>query len=91
MFALSAIPTLRSDGRHKGPLESVTFIATDGFTHHQWSSTNIEALADNFAGIVPRANADDLFRRLRRGDPVLFPGLFELEVIRHNLGGPSND
>jgi hypothetical protein len=91
MFALSAIPTLLSNGRHKGPLESVTFISSDGFAHHQWSSANIEALADSFAGIVPRANADDILARLRRGDPVLFPGLFELEAIRRNLGGPSKD
>jgi len=91
MFALSAIPTLLPEGEHKGHLEYVTFIGTDGFNRYRWSSTNTGTFVEDFPSIVPRANAEDILTRLRRGEPVLFPGLFEIEQIRHIFGGAGND
>jgi hypothetical protein len=91
MFALSGIPKLLSNGHHKGPLESVTFIATDGFAHHQWSVTNTGTFAEDFAKIVGPGNAQDILDRLRRGETVLFPGLFELDQLLHQFGGQGTN
>ena len=78
-FTLTAVPWLLPEGEFKGYLEYVTFIATDGGYTKKWSSTNIGTYAEDFAKILPPSDAQDVLERLRRGEMVLFPGLFELD------------
>ena len=80
-FTLAAIPWLLPQGELKGYLEYVTFIATDGAYTKKWSSTNTGTFAEDFAKIVPPANAQDILEQLRRGETVLFAGLFELDQV----------
>ena len=65
-FALTAIPRLLRDGDHKGHLEYVTFIATDGTYTKKWSATNTGTFAADFARIVPPGNAQSILERLAR-------------------------
>jgi hypothetical protein len=88
---LTAIPCLLPEGEHKGHLEYVTFIATDGSYSKKWFATNIGTFAEDFAKIVPCCNAANILDRLRRGEPVLFPGLYELNQVLHQFGGVGND
>ena len=37
-FTLTAVPMLLPEGEHKGHLEYVQFIATDGYTTEKWTS-----------------------------------------------------
>jgi len=67
------------------------FIATSGNYSKKWSATNIGTFAEDFAKIVPRCNAENILERLRRGEPVLFPGLYELDQVLHQFGGAGND
>ena len=90
-FSLTAIPSLLPEGEHRGHLEYVTFLATDGGYSKKWSATNIETFAEDFAKIVPSCNAENIVDRLRRGEPVLFPGLYELAQVLHQFGGSSNE
>jgi hypothetical protein len=90
-FALTAIPLVLPDGEHKGHLEYVTFIATDGGYTKKWTATNTGTFAEDFARIVPPGNAQSIIERLQKGKTVLFTGLFALEQVLHQFGGPSND
>jgi hypothetical protein len=90
-FALTAVPWFIHEGEHKGHLEYVTFIATDGAYTKKWSASNTGTFAEDFAKIVPLGNATNILERLRRGEPVLFPGLFALDQVLHQFGGSANE
>jgi hypothetical protein len=90
-FTLTALLWLLPEGELKGYLEYVTFIATDGGYTMKWCATNTGTFAEDFAKIVPPGNAQHILERLRRGETVLFPGLFELDQVLHQFGGSSND
>ena len=85
-YSLTAIPWPLS-GENKGNLEYILFVATDGIQIHKWSSTNSGACMEELSRIVPPGNAIDIFSHLLRGEPVLFPGLFDLEQIRNKSCG----
>ena len=88
-YSLTAIPWPLSNGEHKVQLEYVLFVATDGIQTHKWSSTNKGTFIEDLSRIVPLGNAREITARLHRGEPVLFPWLFDLEQIRNNLGGAA--
>jgi hypothetical protein len=88
-FTLTAIPLLLREGVRKEHLEYITFIVNDGVDTHQWSLTNIGTFDEDFANIVPAANARDLLNRLRQGETVQFPGSFDLGEVFHHLCGAS--
>ena len=90
-FALTAIPWLLPEGDHKGHLEYVTFIATDGIETYKWSTTNTGTYVQDFALIVDAGNAQHILFELRRGNTVVFPGLFDLDRLLHQFGGTSNE
>lgn len=89
--ATTTIPWLLPEGDHKGHLEYVTFIATDGIETYKWSTTNTGTYVQDFALILDAGNAPHILDELRRGNTVLFSGLFELDQVVHQFGGASND
>jgi hypothetical protein len=90
-FALTAIPSLLREGENKGHLEYVTFIATDGGYSKKWTSTNTGTYVQDFALIVDAGSAQHIVDQLRRGETVLFPGLFELDQLLHQFGGAGSE
>lgn len=84
-YSLTAIPWPLSNGQQTVHLEYVLFVATDGIQTYKWSWTHTENYVEYFSRIVPPGNARDINTRLLRGQPVMFPGLFELDQIRHRL------
>ena len=90
-FTLTAIPRLLTEGDHKGHLEYVTFVATDRGYSKKWTATNIGTFVEDFTRIVLARNAQDILRRLREGEIVMFPGLYELYDLLHKFGGSSDD
>jgi hypothetical protein len=74
-----------SNGENKGQREYVLFVAADGMQTHKWSSTNTGTFIEDLSRIVPLGNARDITARLLRGEPVLFPRLFDLEEIEPKL------
>jgi hypothetical protein len=90
-FTLTAIPHLLPEGEHKGHLEYVQFVAMEGSVKHKWSSVNVGTYAEDFAKIVPTDLARLILSRLRNGETVTFPGLWDLEQIKHQFGGNGND
>ena len=90
-YSLTAIPWPLSNGENEGHLEYVLFVATDGMQTHKWSSTNTGAFIEDLGRIVPPGNARDIYTRLLRGEPVLFPVLFDLDQVRHKLRGTGSE
>jgi hypothetical protein len=90
-FVLTAIPQLLPEGPFKGHLEHVQFIASDGCTTHKWWSTNTGTYGDDFARIMPRAEANSLLSRLRQGETVTLPGFWAIDEVKHKFGGVGND
>jgi hypothetical protein len=76
-----------TDGANKGHLEYVLFVATNGMETHKWSSTNTGTYVEDLSRIVPVGNAEDIYTHLLRGEPVLFPVLFDLDQVRRKLRG----
>jgi hypothetical protein len=56
-FVLTVVPKLLPDGSFQGHLESVEFKADNGETSYLWWSPNIGIYVDEFAKIMPRAEA----------------------------------
>ena len=90
-YSLTAIPWPLSNGQNNGQPEYVLFVASDGAHTHKWSSTNTGSYIEDLSRIVPLSNAKDISERLLRGEPVLFPGRFHLEQIRHKLRDVDRD
>jgi hypothetical protein len=88
-YSLTAIPWPLGDNR--GQLEYVLFVATDGTQTRKWSATNTGSYIEDLRRIIPLGNAQDIYVHLLRGEPVLFPGLFDLEHVRHELRGVDSD
>ncbi len=87
-----AIPELIVESDRVKHLAYVTFIATDGSVRHKWSSTNTGTCEADFAKIVNEIEARAIVERLRRGDIVTFPELFDYEELRtHKLGEAATD
>ncbi|RZU39312.1 hypothetical protein [Edaphobacter modestus] len=90
-FTLTAIPNLLPEGEFKGHLETITFVASDGYTTHKWWSTNIGTYAEDFAKVIPSEEANVILARLRAGETVTFPGFWAIDEIKHKFGGPGNE
>jgi hypothetical protein len=91
-YSLTAIPwPLNDSNKYKGHLEYVLFVASDGNQTHKWSSNYTRKFVDDLSRIVPAAKARDITDRLKRGEPVLFPWLVDLEQVRRNLGSAKSD
>jgi hypothetical protein len=92
LFTLTAIPDLCPADEHKGHLEYVTFIATDGVDTHKYWTTDTGTLKNDFAQIMTQDEAMEILARLSAGETVVFPGLFRLEDLHKNrFGGASSD
>jgi hypothetical protein len=91
LYVLTAFPTLLPEGEHEEHLEYVTFIATNGEERHKYGSVNNGTYATDFAKFVTRQEAEAILARLRKGEMVIFPGLWSLDEVRHCLGFSRND
>jgi hypothetical protein len=80
-FTLTAVPELTAEGDHKGELDRVTFIATDGVETHRYWTTNTDRLEEDFAQTVTAIEARNIIQRLRRGETVSFPNMWSLDDL----------
>jgi hypothetical protein len=90
-YSLTAIPWPLSNSPNEGHLEYVLFVATDGMQTHKWSSTHTETFIEELRRIVPSGNAKEIYTRLLRGEPVLFPFLFDIEQITNKFRIVDNE
>jgi hypothetical protein len=91
MYKLVAIPSLLIEGDFKGHLETVTFVATSESESHKWWSVNAGTYETDFAKIVSLELSRDIVRRLRDGETVEYPNLYELQEIEGRFGGSFRD
>jgi hypothetical protein len=90
-FVLTAVPKLLPEGPFQGHLEYVEFKADNGKASHLWWSTNTGTYVEDFARIMPKAEAYAIVAALRRGETVIVPGYWALSEIRHKFGGSGNE
>jgi hypothetical protein len=90
-FVLTAVPQILLEGPTKGHLKYVQFSASDGLTSHHWWSTNTGTYVEDFAKIMPKAEAYAIVASLRRGETVILPGYWALDEIKHKFGSALNE
>ena len=88
-FTVTVAPRFLAEGEHKGHLESLHFLATDGISLHRWWSVNTGTLHENFRSIFGEWGAR-ILDRPRKGETVKLPRTLELEEARR-IGGAAND
>jgi hypothetical protein len=91
MYKLIAAPHLLPAGDFKGHLETVTFIAANDKETHRWWGVNVGTFEQDFARIVSPEMAEHIVRRLRNGEVVEFPNLYELADVKNRFGGCWSD
>jgi hypothetical protein len=80
-FFLVASPRInpRKDTSHR--IESVLFVATNGFASRRWVVENIGGLALDIACLVVTGATAHVIRKLCEGETYLFDETFTLEEI----------
>ena len=91
MYKLVAVPSLLTEGEFQGHLETVTFVATSDGDTRKWWSVNAGTYESDFAKIVSPELSTNIMNRLREGETVEFPNLYELEEIEARFGGSFRD
>jgi len=91
IYKLVAVPSLLTEGEFKGHLETVTFVAASEGGTHKWWSVNVGTYEQDFTKVVSPELAEDIAKRLRRGETVEFPNRYELEQVKGGFGGRWRD
>ena len=86
-----AAPHLLPDGDFKGHLETVTFIAANEKETYRWWAVNVGTFEKDFCRIVSPELEENIVRRLRQGEIVEFPNLYELGEVQGRFGGCWSD
>jgi hypothetical protein len=89
-FTVTVAPKFLVEGEHKGHLESVHFVATDGISLHRWWRVNTGTLDDDFRAIFGDWGPG-ILARLRSGETLKLPRPLALEEIRFKIGGAESD
>ncbi len=85
MYKLLAIPTLILEGKYRGELRGVTFVATSATDTQSWFTINCGQLDSAFEAITTPRLAEEIVERLYHGDHVVFPGHYEPEQFRRGF------
>ena len=85
-YTLTARPNLEPVTEMASRIESLVFIATDGYDSHTWTVVNHGHFVVDFSFLVDAGTAHRIFQRLCSGETVMFPGLFNLERLKSFLG-----
>jgi hypothetical protein len=91
VYKLVAAPHLLPAGDFKGHLETVTFIAANEKETHRWWAVNVGTFEKDFSRIVSPELAENIVYRLRQGEIVEFPNLYELAEVQGRFGGCWSD
>jgi hypothetical protein len=76
-FKLSATPFFFSQGKFKGMMRNVTFIAESPTHTKRWFAANFGHFERAFSMLVPLDVAKEMVASLGRGEDIEFPGLYE--------------
>ena len=87
-YTITITPTLLAEGAHKGQLEYLQFIATDGSNTHKWWSVNTGTLAQDLRALFGEWGPG-ILKRLRAGETVKLPRTLTLEEARR-IGRAGN-
>jgi len=90
LFTVTVAPKFLVEGEHKGHLESLHFVATDGISLHRWWRVNTGTLDEDFRAIFGDGGPG-ILARLRSGETLKLPRTFALDEIRDRIGGAGND
>jgi hypothetical protein len=78
LYKLHATPSLISEGKYRGELRGVTFVATSVNEIQSWFTINCGQLESAFKAIISPRIAEEMVERLYHGDEIEFPGRYEL-------------
>ena len=79
LYKLHATPSLISEGKYRGELCGVTFVAASTNDVQSWFTINCGQLESAFEAITTRGIAEEMVERLTHGDEIEFPGRYEPE------------
>jgi hypothetical protein len=85
MYKLQAIPSLITEGKYRGELRGVTFVATSVIDTQSWFTINCGQLESAFEAITTQSMAEEMVEQLYHGDDVVFPGSYEPEQFRRGF------
>jgi hypothetical protein len=81
-YFLVATPQIAPHNADGQRIESVVFIATNGFASHRWVVQNTGSLTTDLAYLVDAGTASRIMHRLCKGETVLFYETFTLEQLK---------
>ena len=84
-YTLTAVPNLRPEAEMASRIESLIFVATDGYDSHTWTVINEGRFVVDFSFLVDAGTAHRIFQRLCQGETVMFPSLFSLGLLKSCL------
>ena len=85
LYKLHATPSLISEGKYRGELCGVTFVAASTNDVQSWFTINCGHLESAFEAIASPRMAEELVERLYQGDEIDFPGRYEAEQFRRGF------
>ena len=85
MYKLQAIPSLIPEGKYRGELRGVTFVATSASDTQRWFTINCGQLESAFAAITTHSLAEEMMEQLYHGEDIVFPGRYEPEQFRRGF------
>ncbi len=91
LYKLIAAPHLLLTGDFKGSLETVTFTAAHESESYRGWAVNVGTLEKDFTRIVSPELAENIVSRLKQGEVVEFPNLYELSEVKGTFGRSWNE
>jgi len=85
MYKLQATPSLIPEGKYRGELRGVTFVATSDDDMQMWFTINCGQLEGAFEALTSHSTAEEMVERLTHGDDVVFPGRYEPEQFNRGF------
>lgn len=85
MYTLHATPSLISEGKYRGELCGVTFVAVSTNDIQSWFTINCGHLESAFEAITSHNMAEELVERLYQGEEIDFPGRYEAAQFRRGF------
>ncbi len=85
MYKLQATPSLIREGKYRGELRGVTFVATSTSDTQSWFTINCGQLESAFMALTTPRMAEEMMERLYHGEEIVFPGGYEPEQFRRGF------
>jgi len=85
LYKLHATPSLISDGKYRGELRGVSFVATSTNDIQSWFTMNCGQFKSAFESITTHRMAEEMVERLYHGEEIEFPGRYEAAQFRRGF------